>query len=245
MSQALTSIQPMHGPVVPAENWKMHGMTPDGRQLFTERFRMNKAIPDMIGMTDDEVLAEMALAKKEGRPMKGERRWRQHPVNNQPLVPMNRRRIVDVERMFFVASEGNFNQGKIFYVPPTAEELEAAKRDGKVATVLRSLAEALVDKNSHLSVEEIVARMVAGGPVVADRETYEQAFGEPGQRVEGAFTPPDPDIEYPLDIRAAKGKNKRRWKLSNGQEFEGTKDEATAMELEVLVVREAAQDNEF
>jgi hypothetical protein len=233
MPEVLTRIKPMHGPVVPAPNWTPAGVTPDGRQLFIERFKTNDAVPDYLPPTADEIEA----AKREGREPQGERRWRRHPINAEPLVPMNKRNIIDVERMFYVDSQGNFNQEKMFYTPPTPEELAAAKREGKMEAVMRKLAEGLVD--SPLDPDEIVARLLKVG-VTPTREEYESAFDEAAQQVvvpEPADELGDVDAtEYPLSV----GKNK--WQLSSGIVFKGNKKEAEAVELEIMQAREDAEE---
>ena len=241
MSDTLTRIKPMHGPIIPQENWEMCGMTPDGRQLFTERFRTNKAVPDYEGLTTEEILKAQEIKDPVARAKildPSKRRWRKHPLNAEPLVPMNRRRDIQVERVFYVVSEGNFNCAKIFYRPPTKAEIEAASREGKIEEVMRKFAEGLVDQHSHLTADEIVARALKAGPVVADRETYEKEFGEPGQDVVVD------DTKYPLDIGKSKAKGKR-WRLSNGTEIEGSADDAVALELQVIEAREDAQTPEF
>lgn len=241
MSNTLTQIRPMHGPIIPEESWQMCGMTPDGRQLFTEHFRTNKAVPDYEGLTTEEILKAQEIKDPIARAKildPSKRRWRKHPLNAEPLVPMNRRRDIVVERTFYVISQGNYNCEKQFYIPPSKEELEAAQREGKIGSVLRKLAEGLVDKASHLTADQIVARMMAGGAVVESREAYETAFHEPGQEVV------IDDTKYPLDVGKAKAKGKK-WRLSNGTEMDGTEDEAVAMELQVLETREVAQTPEF
>lgn len=241
MPDVLTRIKPMHGPIVPQENWRMAGMTPDGRQLFTEHFRMNKAVPDYEGMTTEEILKAMEIKDPVARAKvldPSKRRWRKHPLNAEPLVPMNRRRDVDVERTFYVISQGNFNCEKQFYTPPTEAEIQAAQREGRIESVLRKLAEGLVDKGSHLTDDQLVARMLSGGAVLESREAYEKQFAEPGQDVV------IDDTKYPLDIGKGKMKGKK-WRLSNGTEIEGTEDEAVAFELQIIEVREASQANEF
>ena len=153
MPRVESQLKPQHGPVVIDPAWEQSGVTPDGRQLFTERFRTNRAQPDIQPPSPEEI----ARAEAEGREPHGERRWKRHPINGEPLYPMNKRKIVEVERTFYIESQGNFNQEKMFYTPPTAEEIAAAEREGRMAEIQSMFFGQLAD--SGLTPEEIMQRV--------------------------------------------------------------------------------------
>lgn len=214
MPTTLPRIEPQHGPTVVPKNCTPVGLTPAGQQLYVERFKSAKAIP-MIGDN-------------------GQRVWKRHPINGEPLYPMNKREDTIVERMFFFESQGNFNVEKHWYKPPTQAELDAALREKNMATVMERFAATLVD--SGKSPEELMRRLFEYGPVLSDGEFAEAESGAP------ATTLPEPVVEaepYPHQLPGI-----GRWGLSDGTKMQGKRSEADAAEALIQAQRATAQEAE-
>ena len=94
--------------------------------------------------------------------MEGRRRYAKNPLTAEPLYPKNKAEHYIHERMFFIDSDGQGNQFKIDWAPPTPEQVAADVHTREVAAMVPRLAGALVD--SGLDLEEIVKRLTAPTP---------------------------------------------------------------------------------
>ena len=163
MPRTLSRIQPFHGPVVPPASWDMAGATPRGQQLYTEDIPRSRSVPDYEQVECKECFGELTEERcKEcngSGKVDGEQRWKVNPLNGERLYKINKAEFYTQHRMFFVESEGNGNQRKIDWAPPTPEQIEAIRHDKEVADMVPALASALVDRG--LSVDEIVNRLTA------------------------------------------------------------------------------------
>lgn len=215
MPTTLPRIEPQHGPTVVPRNCTPVGLTPAGQQLYVEKFKSAKAVP-MIGDN-------------------GTRVWKRHPINGEPLYPMNKREDTIVERMFFFESQGNFNVEKHWYAPPTQAELDAAVREKRMAEVMEKFASTLVD--SGKSPDELMRRLFEYGPVLTEQEFAEAETGvaatlaEPVAAVTGE--------PYPRKLAGV-----GRWELSDGTKMQGKRKEADEAEALIQQQRAVAQDAE-
>ena len=165
MARGMTRIEQMHGPVVPESGWERAGTTPEGRQLYIERTPRSRAVPDY----EDAVCEVCDGAKKvkgndcpacNGTGMtEGKRRYAKNPQTGEPLYPKNKPEFYIHERMFFIDSDGQGNQIKIDWAPPTPEQIAANEHAKAVAGMIPRLAGALVD--SGLDMDEIIDRLTA------------------------------------------------------------------------------------
>lgn len=219
-------IQPQHGEFIPSPDWEPAGVAPNGRQLYRERFRTNEAVPMMEEVLNHD--GSPVVDSRTGK-TKMKRVWKRHPINGEPLYPMNQRNIVVKERLFFAESQGNYNVEKHFYKPPTAEEIARAEREGKVTEMYRTFAEALVD--TGLTPDEVVRRLTQYGPVMTTEQLAE------AERHAAIGLDEDPTQEYPVQL--ARGE----YRLSDGSTFKGNKSAAEDAEIEVMRRREEARDN--
>ena len=161
MPRTLSRIQPLHGPVVPPATWEMAGSTPKGQQLYTESIPRTRAVPDYeqiectecFGERQDEPCEECNGTGK----VDGEQRWKVNPLNGERLYKINKPEFYTQHRMFYVESDGQGNQLKVDWSPPTPEQIEAIRHDKEVADMVPALASALVERG--LSVDEIVSRL--------------------------------------------------------------------------------------
>jgi Zn-finger nucleic acid-binding protein len=170
MARGMSRITQLHGPVVPEAGWERAGTTPDGRQLYIERTPRTRAVPDyedvICGTCDGSKVT--AVGKHECPQcsgtgmMEGRRRYAKNPLTAEPLYPKNKAEHYIHERMFFIDSDGQGNQFKIDWAPPTPEQVAADVHTREVAAMVPRLAGALVD--SGLDLEEIVKRLTAPTP---------------------------------------------------------------------------------
>ncbi|MCR4339253.1 MAG: zinc finger-like domain-containing protein [Gemmatimonadaceae bacterium] len=163
----MTRIEKLHGPVVPDPNWERAGTTPEGRQLYIERTPRTRAVPDY-----EDAICDACEGSKKTKDMKhdcpkcdgkgmiqGKRRYAKNPLTGEPLYPKNKAEHYVHERMFFIDSDGQGNQVKIDWSPPTPEQIRADLHARAVADMIPRLAGALVD--SGLDMDEIVDRLTA------------------------------------------------------------------------------------
>ncbi len=159
MARMQTTIQKQHGPVVPEAGWKMAGMTPIGQQLYTESIPRSRAVPDYEQIACLNCVGDECRKCSGTGIYDGPRIWIKNPLTNAPLYKKNKPEFYTQERMFFIESDGAFNQYKVDWAPPTPEQIEAIRHAKQVAEMVPALASALVDKG--LDVDEIVARLTA------------------------------------------------------------------------------------
>ena len=185
MRSTLAKIPKQHGPVVPEAGWKSAGSTPIGQQLYTQSIPMSRAVPLYEELTctecdgDRELRAGCEECDGTGK-VDGERIWVTNPLNGDRLYPKNKPEFYDQERLFFVESDGAFNQYLVDWAPPTQEEVQAAIHAKQVADMIPNLASALVDKG--LDVNEIVKRLTEPVAEVEDLapEPVDAPTEEPG-----------------------------------------------------------------
>ncbi len=163
MPRTMMRIPKLHGPVVPEAGWEMAGTTLTGQQLYTEKIPRSRAVPDFeqiectkcFGEPREEECQEcMGTGTVDGK-----RIWITNPLTNAPLYKKNKAEFYTQERMFFIESDGQGNQYKVDWAPPTPEQIEAIRHEKAVANMVPALASALVDRG--LSVDEIVSRLTA------------------------------------------------------------------------------------
>ena len=209
MSRTLTRIQPLHGPVVPPAHWEMAGSTPPmgsdpgGRQLYTESIPRSRAVPDY-----EQVECTECFGERQEEPCQecngtgkvdGERRWKVNPLNGERLYPMNKPELYTQHRMFYIQSDGQGNQYKVDWAPPTPEQIEAIRHDKAVADMVPALASALVDKG--LDVDEIVRRLTAEPSAPAPEHASTEPVPFDDSRTTGAPEPvASPAPEEAADI---------------------------------------------
>lgn len=167
MARGLSRIRQFHGPVVPESQWERAGTTPNGRQLYIERTSRSRAVPDYEDAVCDA--CEGSKKTKNGKfecpkcsgtgIVVGKRRYAKNPLTGEPLYPKNKPEFYIHERMFFIESDGQGNQYKVDWAPPTPEQIAADAHTRAVAEMLPKLAGALVD--TGLGMDEIVERLTA------------------------------------------------------------------------------------
>lgn len=169
MPRTLSRIPKLHGTLVPAAHWKMagavppSGSNPGGQQLYTESIPRHRAVPDY-----EQVECKGCFGERQEEPCQecngtgtvdGEQRWKVNPLNGERLYKINKPEFYTQQRMFYIQSDGQGNQYKVDWAPPTPEQIEAIRHDKAVADMVPALASALVDRG--LSVDEIVSRLTA------------------------------------------------------------------------------------
>jgi len=154
------------------------------------------------------------------------RTWKLHPVNGEPLYPRNETEFYDLERTFYQYSEGNGNVVTIDYRPPTAEEIRVAEREDRIAEMQRKMAEVFVDSDTDPAV---LLQALAEGRAVVDITDDERSA-----IMEGSPRYPEPGVEYPAKL------GRERYRLSNGDQFEGILLHAVEAEAAVKEARERA-----
>ena len=216
----LSRIQPLNPELIPPKGAIPHGIGPGGKQLYREVTRRSRAVPKI-------------------NPETGEREFALHATTARPLYPLNKPEIYDLERLYFLESDGMGNIYNIDYHPPTEAELAEALRQQRIKDMIPKLAEALVDEN--MAPEEFV-RGLRGGVIPAPEAAADlgatPSFA--GDRVsddtsdeEGEIDPP---VEYPVALPGI-----GRWELSNGETFKGKKVEAIQQEESLQKARAAAK----
>lgn len=232
MQRDLMTIPKLHGPEIPHPDWEAVGFAPNGKQLFIERFKTNDAVPMMEPVRNPD--GTQARDPETGELL--ERRvYKRHPINGEPLIPMNKRNIVTVERMFWLESEGNNNVHKHFYTPPTPEEIAAAEREQKIGEVQRAFAESLVD--AGWTADEVLKRLTTYGPVLTPEEHEESERERLKAAHDAALVDEDagPPVTYPDPVPDTEDE----WRLSDGQVFVGSRE--SAEEQEALIQQQRAQ----
>ena len=226
MARHHTAIPKQHGQWEPENNWEPVGRAINGKQLWVERFQDNEPEPMMETIKGPDGTA--IIDPETGEP-KQRRVFKRHPVNGEPLYPMNRRNIVTRERMFYVESQGNWNVEKHFYTPPSEEELREIDRKERIQELKDTFFAKLAD--TGLSPDELMRRLQTYGPVMTDEQIAE-ADEHAGVVPEPAGDSAD-EKDYPLKLA---GRN--QWELSNGTIYTGDEEGALDAELEVLQRRE-------
>lgn len=268
----LSKIEPGHGPMVPEDQWERAGMTPNGRQLFKEQMPVLHKYPD-LDMEGERKLQdlkiELAEAKRvsvdeidfeygDGIPedfrirydfiVRRHRVWARHFQTDQKLYPRNDHKVVWVERMFFVESDGQFNQYKHIYTPPSPEELAALERAGKAGELLEELSGMIVDMGMDA---ESFLHAVRAGRAVLDQEDEEPAMAVPtpdedegvpdaaddAQASAEAADDAEEDVEYPVNLGFG------RWELSNGTVIEDSKKPAALKAEEQIQEKKKAMSD--
>ncbi len=183
MPRTLTTIPKLHGPFVPDPAWEKAGMTPLGQQLWIERTPRSRAVPlykvePCPDCADAEQSQEDVCETCNGsRKVDGERVWKTNPMNGELLYKMNKPEHYIHERMFYSESDGQGNQVKVDWAPPTEDQIAALQHEKAVAEMVPALASALVDEG--LSAAEIVARLKAPAPEPAAIPVAQLAPTEP------------------------------------------------------------------
>lgn len=233
MALTLEKIKPLHPEFAPSIDpaWERIGLTPSGHQLFVERTKMVRAIPDIDPKTK-------------------ERRHRLHPTTAEPLYAMNRPEHYTRTRTFYLHSEGNGNIVKIDWKAATDEELAAVAREKGIREMLPELSGTLYDMNmtpvEFTQALQMIARAMKGkDPMIAeeptpaeepipprpDAETSDQlpdstANGKTDITPDQGTFQPDPDVVYPR-WRGGAG-----WELSDGTMLKGKGRKTEAYERE-------------
>lgn len=197
MPRTLSRIAKLHGPVVPAPGWKMAGAVPvTGQQLYTESIPRSRAVPDY-----EQVECKVCFGERQEETCQecngtgtvdGEQRWKVNPLNGERLYKINKPEFYTQERMFFIESDGQGNQLKVDWAPPTPEEIEALRHEKAVKEMMPKLAGALVD--SGLDTDEIVRRLTSREP-----ESAPEAVAAPAPEEVADIVPAvDPDANEEL-----------------------------------------------
>lgn len=218
----LQAIQPLHAELKPPEGAVPFGVTPDGKQLYKEVTRRSRAVPDID-------------------PVTGKQRWRKHPTTGDPVYKLNKHKVYDQTRIYFLESGGNGNVMKVDFAPPTPEETAADERAKKVAEMKDTFAEVLVDGN--VDPKDLLA-LVKGGKVESSEEqptdtaeTAEETSTETSdEQVPDADEVPEDSTKYPVKLGGG------WYELSNGEKIQGKEDAVIEAELAVLEAKTAAKE---
>lgn len=220
MPTALSRMEPQHAKIEPPPGAVAHGVTSDGRQIFRLVTKRARAVPRYENTPEarelENRLASEGKSETEIRramDKAGFRLWRKNQNTGEPMYPINKAEVYDLEELFTLESEGNWNVRKIPYRFPTAEELAVQERARQVSAMQEALPALLVDEG--FTAEELLAALRAGR-------------NRPAESPPVASPPVMPDFSaYPKRL----GKN--RWELSDGREVRMTEERAQAEEAEV------------
>lgn len=141
----------------------------------------------------------------------GNREYAKNPMTAEPLYPKNAPEFYKLERLFYLEDQGNGNNSLVPYYPPSDEELAKEVRTLKVKAMEGKLAEALVDHG--IGPDELLAglaKIKAGGGI------------EGANPAPVASVPTLELVEIPEPEHLGAG----WYRLSNGDKFRGTKDDA-------------------
>jgi len=178
MTRTLSRIPVGHGPIVVEAGWEMAGTTPSGQQLYIERTPRSRAVPDHEVLECVECSGDKCEKCDWTGGIQGKRIFVKNPMTGEPLYPKNKPEFYTHERMFYVASDGAYNQYKVDWSAPTPDQVAADKHTRDVADMLPALAGALV--NAGLSPEEAAKRLTTpvpeSEPYVAPTPTEAQPF---------------------------------------------------------------------
>ena len=194
MKATLQGIKPIKADLVPPVDAIAAGVTPEGKQIYTMTTQRSRGVPKLD-------------------PETGERIWRKNPLNGEPLLPVNKAELYELEEMFILEDQKNGNVEKIPYRHPTQAEIDARTRAHKIAAMQTGLAEKLVD--SGFSVDDLLARLAPQSATVAP--------------------PADAPADAPLPDQTAYPvwTSGPWWKLSDGSKFKGSREAAHEAQAEI------------
>lgn len=205
-------IRSVHANLTPPPGAVPAGVTRTGKQLYALKRKMARSVPRL-----DE---------------KGQQMFRVNPTTGEALPGMPKLRkpeIYEEEQLFYLESDGHNNVHKVFWTPPSEEELRAAQRRQQVDSVKDQLAEMLVDEG--ISPQDLVAAIRGGtaGPKPEDAPPeVKDSNGGTGEGENGANPDaPLPDVdfgEYPKYLKVG------TWELCNGEQVGGPGDKALKKE---------------
>jgi len=204
MKGVLKKIKPLHPELVPPRDAVVIGQTPDGKTLYREVVKRSRAVPAFTELQCPVCQGEPAedLCGRCGGKgiVAGPRLYRKNPVTGENLVPVNKPEPYDQVQVYFLESQGNGNVGKVFYTPPSAEEIAEAQRQRKIAEMQTKFAEVLVDQG--YTPDKIL------------------------EALQGRSEPSVPDLqeEYPLDLGGG------WWQLSDGSKIKHKKSDYALVE---------------
>lgn len=235
MPEVLTRVKPIESDRTPPTDAVVAGRTPDGKhQLYRLKTKRSRPIPKFEDKGDYGEARKRVLAlRDEGLPLEAivqrmerdgfKRVYRRNPLNGEALVAVNEPDIYDHEELFYLEDEGTGQVRKVHYRFPTPAEIADQERRRKVAAMQAGLAEALVDAGA--SPADLVAALKATKERPAPTEGVQAAPAEKDPDA-GASSSTEP-AEYPVHLGFGK------WKLSDGTEFRGKKEDAIEAEGKV------------
>jgi hypothetical protein len=200
-----SQIRPIQSEWRPEKHWVQIATTPTGKAVYRERVKRSRGKP--------------------ARDENGDRVFAKHRETGQRLYPINEREDYMHEKVFYCEQDGRGNVYKIAYNPPTADQIAAAEREGRIDRMMRDLAETFVD--SGMTPQELLD--------AARRNAAEaqEATEAPGP----ALAPTDDEggsvVEYPVYHPVG------RWQLSDGSMMQGNKEAALEAEAAVQAQRAA------
>ncbi len=226
-------VAPLHANLTPPTGAVPAGVTHTGKQLFKLTRTMARSVPRL----DED----------------GKQMFRVNPTTGEALPGMPKLRkpeIYEEEQLFYLESDGHNNVHKVFWTPPSEEDLRAAQRRQEIAGVKDQLAEMLVDEG--ITPQDLIAA-IRGGRPSAPAPKGEDAPPELAERDDAgpdAETVDDAETEvvevdfgeYPKYLKVG------TWELCNGEQVGGPGDKAlkkeAAQELNAVaqVEMEAAAD---